>query len=284
MKLDSPWITRLAGLGGATFIRSWMGTLDYQAALYDRTIDPASPQCVGQKIYLFWHEYILFPICLRGHCNLAMLLSRHRDADILSRVAYHLGFEFVRGSTRRGGVAALRQLLARSRYMHLTITPDGPRGPRRQLAPGAVFLASRLGLPLVLMGFGFHRPWRVNSWDRFAVPRPFSRARAITSPQIYIPPDLDRQGIEYFRQKVELVLNRLTDEAEAWAAAGTRKLGQRSAEPCTAPPAPHRIGSKRTSSNNSVGPPTNLRSAREEGLGVRATTGKASSSVNQPSP
>ncbi len=234
MRLDSPWITRLGGLAGATAIRSWMSTLDYQVALYDRTIDPASPDCAGQKIYLFWHEYILFPICLRGHCNMAMLLSRHRDADILSRVAYHLGFEFVRGSTRRGGVAALRQLLARSQHMHLTITPDGPRGPRRQLAPGAVFLASRLGLPLVLMGFGFDRPWRVKSWDRFAIPRPFSRARAITSPQIFIPPDLDRQGIEYFRQKVEVVLNRLTDEAEAWAAAGTRKLGQRPVKPRTA--------------------------------------------------
>lgn len=244
MRLDSPWITRLCGLAAATAIRSWMSTLDYQVALYDRTIDPASPECTGQKIYLFWHEYILFPICLRGHCNLAMLLSRHRDADILSRVAYHLGFDFVRGSTRRGGVAALRQLLARSQYMHLTITPDGPRGPRRQLAPGAVFLASRLGLPLVLMGFGFDRPWRVNSWDRFAIPRPFSRARAITSPQIHVPPDLDREGMEYFRQKVETVLNRLTDEAEAWAAAGTRKLGQRSVGVNRTPVSRHRTDSR----------------------------------------
>ena len=235
MKLDSPWITRLGGLLGATAIRSWMRTLDYKAALYDRTIDPASPECRGQKIYLFWHEYILFPIFLRGHCNLAMLLSLHRDAEILSRVAYHLGFEFVRGSTRRGGVAALRQLLAKSRHMHLTLTPDGPRGPRRHLAPGAIFLASRLGLPLVVMGFGYDRPWRVNSWDRFAIPRPFSRARAVTSPQIHVPPNLDRDGIEHFRRKVEELLNRLTDEAEAWAASGTRKLGQRNAEPRSYP-------------------------------------------------
>ena len=74
-----------------------------------------------------------------------MLLSRHRDAEILSYAAYHLGFDFVRGSTNRGGVAALRELLAKSRHMHLTITPDGPRGPRRQLAPGCVYLGLETG-------------------------------------------------------------------------------------------------------------------------------------------
>ena len=56
--------------------------------------------------------------------------------------------------------------------MNLTITPDGPRGPRRQLAQGPVYLASKLGMPIVAMGFGYDRPWRFNSWDRFAIPRP----------------------------------------------------------------------------------------------------------------
>ena len=56
--------------------------------------------------------------------------------------------------------------------MHLTITPDGPHGPRRRMAPGPIYLASKLGLPLVLMGYAYDRPWRLPSWDRFAVPRP----------------------------------------------------------------------------------------------------------------
>jgi lysophospholipid acyltransferase (LPLAT)-like uncharacterized protein len=167
---------------------------------------------------------------------MAMLLSRHRDAEILSHAAYHLGFEFVRGSTNRGGVTALRELLDRSKTMHLTITPDGPRGPRRQLAPGCVFLASKLGLPLVVMGWGYDRPWRVrNAWDQFAIPRPFSRARAVPSGEIFVPPNLDREGLEYWRLKIEQLLNRLTDEAEAWAVAGTRKIGQMNAERRGAP-------------------------------------------------
>ncbi len=227
MKLDSPILNQLGGLLGSAAVRWWMETLDYKVAYYDRTIDPIFPDCRGQKIYIFWHEYILFPLYLRGHCNLAMLLSRHRDAEVLSYAAHHLGFEFVRGSTNRGGVGALRQLLARSSRMHLTITPDGPRGPRRRLAPGCVYLASKLGLPLVAMGFGYDRPWRVRSaWDQFAVPRPFSRARAIPSGEIFVPPDLDRNGLEHFRLKIENLLNRLTAEAESWAASGSRKVGQ----------------------------------------------------------
>jgi len=227
MKLDFPLLHKLGGLLSTAAIRSWMGTLDYKVAYYDRAIDPIYPECRGQKIYIFWHEYILFPLYMRGHCNLSMLLSRHRDAEVLSHVAHHLGFDFVRGSTNRGGVAALRELLAKSRSMHLTITPDGPRGPRRRLAPGSIYLASKLGLPLVLMGFGYDRAWRVKrAWDQFAVPRPFSRARVICSGNVHVPPKLDREGLEHFRQRVEQLLKRLTAEAEAWAASGTRKIEQ----------------------------------------------------------
>jgi lysophospholipid acyltransferase (LPLAT)-like uncharacterized protein len=178
----------------------------------------------------------LFPLFLRGHCNMAMLLSRHRDAEMLSYAAHHLGFDFVRGSTNRGGVAALRALLAKSKTMHLTITPDGPRGPRRRLAPGCVYLASKLELPLVVMGYGYDRPWRVESaWDRFAIPRPHSRARAVPSGEIFVPPNLDRDQLEHFRQRIEQLLNRLTLEAEAWAEAGTPKIGQMKLERRGAP-------------------------------------------------
>lgn len=227
MKLEAPWIHRVGGLLGSAAVRAWMGTLNYKAAYYDPRVDPADPECRGQKIYIFWHEYIPFPLFLRGNCNLAMLLSRHRDAEILSHAAYHLGFEFVRGSTNRGGVTAIRELLRRSGQMHLTITPDGPRGPRRRLAPGPIFLAGKLGLPLVAMGYGYDRPWRARSWDRFAVPRPFCRARVVSSGEIFIPPGLDRAGLEHFRGKVESLLNALTLEAESWAASGLPKLGQR---------------------------------------------------------
>lgn len=246
MKIRSPLIYKSAGLFTASAVSRWMGTLEYRAQLYDPEVDPADPRCSGQKIFLFWHEYILCPLSLRGHCNLAMLLSRHSDAEILSYVARHLGFACVRGSSNRGGVAALRELLRKSQSMHLAITPDGPRGPRRVLSQGPIFLASRLGIPLVLMGMGYHRPWRFGSWDRFALPRPYSRARAILSPEIYLPPKLDRDGIEHYRLEVQRMLNRLTEEAETWADSGTRREGDIVGRRATAPLRSQRIVSDET--------------------------------------
>jgi hypothetical protein len=217
-------LTQFAGLFGATLVRRWMSTLEYKAAYYDPAVDPVNPACDGQKMYVFWHEYMLCPLYLRGHCKLTMLLSMHRDADILAYIAGHLGFESIRGSSSRGGAKAMRELMRISRRMNLCTGPDGPRGPRRTLAQGPIYLASRLGLPLVVMGLGYDRPWRLKTWDRFAIPRPGSRARMIPSPPLNIPRKLDRDGIEHYRLRVEALLNRLTLEAEAWAESGTHKF------------------------------------------------------------
>ena len=127
MKLQHHFAHRLGGLSLSLLTRCWMSTLDYQAYFHDEQVDPAHPHFAGQAIYLFWHEYIPFPFYLRGHCNIAMLLSRHADAEWLSVAARHMGFQTIRGSTNRGGTVALRQLLRASRRMLLTITPDGPR-------------------------------------------------------------------------------------------------------------------------------------------------------------
>jgi hypothetical protein len=113
---------RLGGLLSSAAIRLWMSTLDYRAACYDPAIDPAHSLNEGQKIYVFWHEYILFPFYLRGHCNLSMLVSQHRDADILFEAAKLLGFDLVRGSSFRGGSTALRELLRKSESLNIAIT------------------------------------------------------------------------------------------------------------------------------------------------------------------
>jgi lysophospholipid acyltransferase (LPLAT)-like uncharacterized protein len=198
---------RAVAFGAAGLTRALMGTLDYQALFYDESID-AIYGVQRPRIYVFWHEYILLPLHIRGHCNMTMLLSQHRDADVLFCLGRYMGFECVRGSSARGGAAALIELSRLEKPMHIAITPDGPRGPRRKLAPGAVFLASRLGMPIVPMGLGYERPWRVRSWDRFAVP------------------DLERDQLELRRQGVERLLNELTTEAEDWADSGKRRAGQ----------------------------------------------------------
>lgn len=217
---------KIGGLGIAALTHVWMGTLDFQGAYYDPTVDPVHPDFQGPVIFVFWHEYIPFLFYLRGHSDTAMLLSQHHDAEWLSQAARHMGFGTIRGSTTRGGVTALRQCLAASRGINLAITSDGPRGPRRKLAQGCVFLSSRLQIPLVLVGLGYDRPWRLPTWDRFAAPRLFSRARGILSPRIQIPADIDRDAIEHYRQQMEHLLNELTSSAEDWAERGYRIQGQ----------------------------------------------------------
>ena len=219
---------RWGGLGLATVARNLMRTLEYQTAYYDCTVDPAVPNAdlSTRRIYVFWHEYIPYQFYLRGNCDVVMLLSRNRDAEWLSRAARHMGFGTVRGSTFRGARAALHQLMKEGRNLHLTMTPDGPRGPRRRLSVGPIFLASKLRIPIVAVGMGYDRPWRMPTWDRFALPRPFSRARAVWSPPLHVPTKLDRDVIERHRLQVERILNQMTFEAEQWAESDKRVTNQ----------------------------------------------------------
>ena len=223
MRIRAPWIPKVGGLAVSLLVRGWMRTLDYRVALYDRTMDPALPEFQGPVIFLFWHEYIPFPFYLRGHCKIAMLLSRHYDAEFIAEASRYMGFRTIRGSSSRGGVASLRRAIdvSGSMNLNLVMTPDGPRGPRRRLAQGCIYLASRLGIPLVCLGLGYDRPWRLKStWDQFAIPRPGSRARMVVGPPLMVPAKIQRDQIETCRQQVENELQQLTDTAEQWAASG----------------------------------------------------------------
>src|SRR5206468_915501 len=117
---------------------------------------------------------MLLPALLRGSSRILVLASAHSDGDISTAALRHFGLSVTRGSTTRGGVSAMLRLL-RDEVRHIVLTPDGPKGPRRTMSVGGIYLASRLGMPLVCVGYGYRRPWRFGSWDRFAVPRPFSR-------------------------------------------------------------------------------------------------------------
>jgi lysophospholipid acyltransferase (LPLAT)-like uncharacterized protein len=150
-----------------------------------------------------------------------VLISQHADGQLIAEVCRHLGFRTVRGSTTRHGVEALRQMLKAARRAHLGITPDGPRGPRRQVQPGLVYVAAKTGLPIVPAGFAYDRPWRARSWDRFAMPRPWSRATCVTADPITVPAELTREGLEEYRRRVEEALLSATDAAERLAL-GTR--------------------------------------------------------------
>ncbi len=150
-----------------------MRTLEYRAFYYDTTVDVSREDFQGPVIYCLWHEYIPIPFFLRSKTQLAILVSRHRDAEWLSREQRIWRVSTISWFVRAGGVGALKALCEQKDFPGFVITPDGPRGPRREMAPGAIFMASKLQIPLVLVGLGYQYPWRnKRAWDQFAIPKP----------------------------------------------------------------------------------------------------------------
>lgn len=225
MKIRSPLIHRTLGFCGAMLLRGWMATLECKVVYHDPTVDPVHPNCRQRYIFLSWHEYMLATVTTRGNCGMTVLASQHEDAAVMRHAARNLGWEIIKGSTTRGGLSALRGMM-RVNEAHLNFTPDGPRGPRRTVAPGAIFLAAKLGMPLVCCAYAYDRPRRFDSWDRFAMPRPFSRLRGVIGPPVTVPTKLDRDGLEEYRLLIEGQLNQFTLEAEAWAESGKHREGE----------------------------------------------------------
>jgi lysophospholipid acyltransferase (LPLAT)-like uncharacterized protein len=108
--------------------------------------------------------------------GVAVLISEHRDGELIAGIAQRLGFRSVRGSTSRGASRALVGLARTLGEGHdVAITPDGPRGPARSFAPGAIIAAHRSEAPILACGVFVRRAWRLRSWDRFCIPKPFAR-------------------------------------------------------------------------------------------------------------
>jgi lysophospholipid acyltransferase (LPLAT)-like uncharacterized protein len=219
MKLRHPWLIRLLGFAGSWLIRGWLGTLRFRLDASASGGVPFDPRR-QRLIYAFWHEYYLLTINFRD--NIQMLVSKHADGELITRMIQHLGVAAVRGSSRRGGAAAMLDMIRNGCRRHIAITPDGPCGPRRRVQPGAVFLASKTGLPIIPIGIALERAWRFKSWDRFALPHPYSLVKIITGAPVWVPERLDDAGMESYRALVEERLNFLTENAERWLAGKPR--------------------------------------------------------------
>ena len=142
---------------------------------------------VGQPVRenyigVLWHNRLLiFPLVLRRffpNRDGAALISASRDGDLLSDAIHRFNYDVVRGSSSKLGASGLLQLsdvLGGGR--DVVITPDGPRGPAYELGPGLVFLAQKTGAPVLPINMEYSSCWRVKTWDRFIIPKPFSKVR-----------------------------------------------------------------------------------------------------------
>ena len=135
-------------------------------------------------IFAFWHGQLLPLLWLHRGQGVAIVISAHRDGEIVAGVAERLGMRAIRGSSTRG---AARALLGVVRELEsggeVAVTPDGPRGPARRFASGALVAAQRVGAPIIGIGVSAPRAWHLRSWDRFMIPKPFARVSvAYTAP------------------------------------------------------------------------------------------------------
>jgi hypothetical protein len=214
MKIRHPALLRGIGFGIGWLVRAWIGSLRYRRVTLDPGVDPLLAGQTRRFIYSFWHETLLLPAFRYSQTPTKVLISEHADGELIAQACRHLGLGVIRGSTTRGGARAIRQILKLGGKKHLVFTPDGPRGPRRQVQSGLVIVAARTGLPIVPVGFAYHKAWRLNSWDRFALPCPFSPAIGVLGEPIVVPATANKDELETWRQKAQEAMDRIMTLAE----------------------------------------------------------------------
>jgi hypothetical protein len=211
--MSSPTAVRFMARSGALALRAWTSTLRIRVATEQTEIDPRR----SSALLPFWHEWI--PVCLvpcRG-IGLHTLISQSNDGELVSLAAETLGFSVIRGSSSRGGLAAVREMIRAVQAGRVTmpVAIDGPRGPRHEAKAGVVLAAAKAGIPIIPWGVASDRPIRFRSWDRMALPVPGRRVLFLMGRPIVVPADsLDSAGLERWRVEVQEQLVRVSDRAE----------------------------------------------------------------------
>src|ERR1700730_2912545 len=202
-----PWLTRGLIWMGSLFVNLLCATLRYELIDQPGFCSNLFPRPV---VILFWHNRILaLPVVFRRYYpkqrkGLLVLTSASRDGAYLSEFVRRFGMGSVRGSSSRRGAGALLDLVRKlEQGFDLCITPDGPRGPRYSLGPGAILLAERCQVPLMPLLIEYSAFWRFNSWDGFAVPKPFARVTVTTLPLMKIGSTQSEEDFENERPRVE---------------------------------------------------------------------------------
>jgi len=162
-----------------------------------------------------WHQRIFFSMALFRDTGGRPMVSLSRDGEYITTVLKGLGYDPVRGSTSRRSYEAFKELLDETNEgTQLGITPDGPKGPPREVKDGILYLAKYSGRPIVPVSGSASSFWMFNSWDRFIVPKPFSRISIKFSPPIYVNREADEKEIEIKRAELQNFLNSLSDEVD----------------------------------------------------------------------
>jgi len=198
---------------GFRILQLWALTLRYKIEDRAGVVGKVTAQ---NYIASLWHNRLLiFPFVLRRFFpdrHGAALISASRDGELLADAIKRFDYDVVRGSSSRLGASAILQLsqtLASGR--DVVITPDGPRGPAYELGPGIVFLAQKSGAAVVPVNIEYSSCWRLKSWDRFILPRPFAKVHVIIGSPHHVELSDTPAQFEAERQRLQQAMMALVE-------------------------------------------------------------------------
>jgi len=178
-------------------------------------------QAVSEKdqipIYTFWHDRVFLATYFWRHRRIVVMTSQSFDGEYIARFIQRFGYGAARGSSTRGGVGAIIEMVRLMRAgCPAAFTIDGPKGPRYYAKMGAVLLAKKTGQPVLPFNITSRGCWRANSWDRFQVPFPFTRARVEIGTPIYVAADANEDMLATKRDQLQAALENLNRSGDAW--------------------------------------------------------------------
>ncbi len=209
---------------GAALVRAWGATWRLRTEIPE-SLDPRRRGRSQRCVFLAWHRFVLVSAYVFRDCGLCVAVSQHGDGEIGASISSRLGWKPARGSSTRGAARLLRAMLdfAEQEPGDLSLTPDGPKGPPQRTKPGALYLARRLGWPVVPVAMAARPCKELRSWDRFVVPWPFARIAVVAAPPLQVEPDADDARLAALCAEVDARFEVAGRRAEALADGATSR-------------------------------------------------------------
>ena len=210
---DIKW--NLVGIFGKLLIDLLFSTMKIEKEGFEKVKPIISSRKV---VFAVWHSRMLLFAYLCKGLNATAMVSKSKDGEIVARVIQRQGHEAVRGSTKKGGLHALSILIKKIKEENkpCLIVPDGPQGPRCKVKPGIIILAKKTGYPIVPISYSARKIKVFASWDRFILPFPFTKCRAIYGAPVSVPQNADENEGKKRLMLLENELNRITFDVDRY--------------------------------------------------------------------
>ncbi len=188
-------------------------TLKWQTSIEDGGPPTTMPDpCV----YVFWHRSVFSATWYYRHRGIAVMTSSSFDGEYIARIIEKFGYKAVRGSSSRGAVRALLGMHTEVEQGHtVAFTIDGPKGPLYEAKPGPVLLARNTQVPIMPFYIAVEDGWVLKSWDRFVIPKPFTRAHVRVGRFVHVPKDIGSGQSQELHVAMQAGLDRVREDAEA---------------------------------------------------------------------